>query len=162
MGALDELLSGIVADPGEETRWLVLADWLEEHDDPRRGELLRLHRRLVNTCCAPDAHPDRAAWQARLVQLLAAGVRPAAIEVLRHRRPSADLQPREALIVDTIRALYQEHRLTDELYRRAEAEFGRAGLVELVVLAGYYGLIGFVLNAFEADLPPGTTSAFPR
>ena len=70
MGTLDALLAGIVADPLEETRWLVLADWLEENDDPRRGELLRLHRRLLATCCEPGAHPERGAWQARVAELL--------------------------------------------------------------------------------------------
>ncbi len=72
----DALLAGIVADPLEETRWLVLADWLEEFDDPRRAELLRLHRRMLATCCEPDAHPERAAWQSRMTELLVAGVRP--------------------------------------------------------------------------------------
>jgi uncharacterized protein (TIGR02996 family) len=76
MNTLDALLAGIVADPLEETRWLVLADWLEEHDDPRRAELLRLHRKLLATCCEPDAHPDRAWWQDRVVELLGAGVAP--------------------------------------------------------------------------------------
>jgi len=76
MNTLDALLAGIVADPLEETRWLVLADWLEEFDDPRRAELLRLHQRLLATCCEPDAHPERADWQARTVELLSAGVRP--------------------------------------------------------------------------------------
>src|SRR5580704_4895531 len=72
---LDALLSGIVADPLEETRWLVVADYLEEND-PRRAELLRRHRRLLATCCEPDAHPERAEWQARVVGLLGAGVVP--------------------------------------------------------------------------------------
>src|SRR5262249_47960091 len=35
---------GIVANPLAEDRWLVLAGWLEEHDDTRRAELFRLHR----------------------------------------------------------------------------------------------------------------------
>jgi uncharacterized protein (TIGR02996 family) len=47
VNTLEALLSGIVAEPLEETRWLVLADWLEEHDDPRRAELLRLQRRVA-------------------------------------------------------------------------------------------------------------------
>jgi uncharacterized protein (TIGR02996 family) len=76
MNTQDALLAGIVADPMEETRWLVLADWLEEYDDPRRSELLRLHRRLLATCCEPEKHPERAVWQARIVELIAAGVRP--------------------------------------------------------------------------------------
>jgi uncharacterized protein (TIGR02996 family) len=73
---LEDLLLGIVSDPQDEDRYLVLADWLEEYDDPRRAELLRLHRRLLATCCEPDGHPERAAWQARIVELLAEGVRP--------------------------------------------------------------------------------------
>ena len=76
MGTLDALFAGIVAEPAEETRWLVLADWLEEHDDPRRAELLRLHRRLLGTCCEPEKHPERAGWLDRVVELLAAGVCP--------------------------------------------------------------------------------------
>jgi uncharacterized protein (TIGR02996 family) len=70
------LLQGIVDHPGDDGRWLILADWLDEHDDLRRAELLRLHRRLVATCCEPDRHPERAGWQARVVELLGAGVRP--------------------------------------------------------------------------------------
>jgi uncharacterized protein (TIGR02996 family) len=59
MNTLDGLLAGIVSDPLEDTRWLVLADWLEENDDPRQGELLRLHRRLLATCREPEKHSDR-------------------------------------------------------------------------------------------------------
>ena len=33
-------------------------------------------------------------------------------------------------------------------------------MVELVVLSGYYGLIGYVLNTFEADLPAGAKQPF--
>ena len=76
MTELDAMLAGIVTDPREEPRWLVLADWLEEYDDPRRSELLRLHRKMLATCCEPDAHPQRAEWQSRMVELLVAGARP--------------------------------------------------------------------------------------
>src|SRR5690349_22421924 len=73
---LDHLLQGIVEEPLAEDRWLVLADYLEEHDDPRRATLLRLHRRLLATCCEPERHPERGEWHARIVTLLAEGVRP--------------------------------------------------------------------------------------
>ena len=101
-------------------------------------------------------------WAAHEPLGLQEGVRPEAIEVLRHQRPSSGLEPREALIIDTVRALFRDHKIPDDLYKRAEAEFGRQGLVEIVVLAGYYGLIGFVLNAFEAELPEGVEPAFSR
>ncbi|MBI3455779.1 MAG: carboxymuconolactone decarboxylase family protein [Candidatus Rokubacteria bacterium] len=73
---------------------------------------------------------------------------------LRDRRPSDGLRPREAMIIDTARALYRTHRLDDAQYARAEAELGRPALVELVTLVGYYGMIAFVLNAFDVTLPP--------
>jgi uncharacterized protein (TIGR02996 family) len=73
---LEHLLQAVVDDPQDENRYLVLGDWLEERDDPRRAELLRLHRRLLATCCEPDEYPERAAWQARIVDLVGQGVRP--------------------------------------------------------------------------------------
>jgi uncharacterized protein (TIGR02996 family) len=73
---LEDLLGAVVEEPLAEDRWQVLADWLEEQDDPRRAELLRLPRRLLATCCEPERHPERSEWQARVVHLLAEGVRP--------------------------------------------------------------------------------------
>ena len=76
MTTLEGLLRGIIENPQTEDRWLVLADWLEENDDPRRAELLRLHRQLLATCCKPERHSKRAMWQARMVDLLHQGIRP--------------------------------------------------------------------------------------
>jgi uncharacterized protein (TIGR02996 family) len=65
-------LRAILAEPTDETTWLALADWLDEHDDPRRAELVRLQVLL--------RHEKR--WRARsrpekrAQELLAAGVRP--------------------------------------------------------------------------------------
>ena len=92
MNTLDALLSGIVADPLEETRWLVLADWLEENDDPRRraGRLRLAPRKLLATCCEPDAHPEKAGLAARMVELPHCGcgaVRAAAHARIAWRKP---------------------------------------------------------------------------
>jgi 4-carboxymuconolactone decarboxylase len=99
-------------------------------------------------------------WQAHEPLALKAGVRPEAIEVVRSRGPVSSLAAREQVIVDVVRALYREHRLSDSLYQRALAEFGREQLVELVTLAGQYGLLGYVLNGFEVDLPADAGPTF--
>ena len=99
-------------------------------------------------------------WVAHEPLGLKEGTRPEAIDVLRHGKSTEGLEPREALIIDTVRTIYREHKLSDEHYARAEAEFGRPGMVELVVLSGYYGMIGYVLNTFEADLPAGAPPTF--
>src|SRR5262245_26424416 len=132
------------------------------------GELLRFHSGL------PGADRELAIlaagrevealyeWAGHEPIALQEGTRPEAIEVVRENRPTDSLRPREAIIVGTVRALYRRHGLAAAEFARAEAEFGRQGLVELVTLAGYYGMVGAVLNAFEVDLPPGTTPAFRR
>src|SRR6266571_5317106 len=66
----------VVEEPMAEAFWSVVADWLEEHDDPRRAELLRLHRKLLATSSGPYEPRGRAALQASVVRLLAEGVRP--------------------------------------------------------------------------------------
>ena len=101
-------------------------------------------------------------WAAHEPLGVQAGVSKDAIEVLRHQKTTDTLEPREALIIDLVRELYRDHTITSDVYTLAERTFGRKGVIELVVLAGYYGLIGYVLNAFEAELPAGMTPAFTR
>lgn len=132
------------------------------------GEILRFHSRLSGAdrelAILAGGREVEAVyeWAAHEPIALKEGTRPEAIEVLRNQSPTTGLTPREALIIDTVRALYRQHRLSDEHFARLEAEFDRATLVELIVLPAYYGMIGFALNAFEVELPPGTTPAFPR
>jgi len=68
-------LDGIVKAGADLSPRLILADWLEEHNQPQEAELLRLHDALLATCCDPDEHPERVPRQMRLVELLAAGAR---------------------------------------------------------------------------------------
>jgi 4-carboxymuconolactone decarboxylase len=99
-------------------------------------------------------------WAAHEPIALREGTRPEAIAVVREGQATVGLRPREAVIVDTVRALYRARRLTAEEFARADAEFGRQGLIELVTLAGYYGMIAAVLNAFDVDLPAGLSAPF--
>jgi 4-carboxymuconolactone decarboxylase len=101
-------------------------------------------------------------WHAHEPIAREVGVSAEAIEALRNQQPTDGLPEREAIIIDTVRSLYRQHKIPNELYARADANLGRKGLVEMIVLAGYYGLVGFVLNGFEVDLPSGATPAFGR
>ena len=88
------------------------------------------------------------------------GTRPEAIEVVRTDGPLDELTARERLIVEVVRSLYRTRSLPTEVYARAEAELETAQLVELVTLAGFYGMIAFVLLGFEVDLPAGVPPPF--
>ena len=101
-------------------------------------------------------------WAAHEPVALREGTRTEAIAVVREDRPTHGLRPREAVIVDTVRAIYRARGLTADQFARADAELGRQGLIELVTLAGYYGMIAAILNVYEVDLPPGATPVFGR
>ena len=88
------------------------------------------------------------------------GVRPEAIDVVRSKGSTESLKPRERTIIELVRSLYRQHRIPDELFKAALDEFGRERLIELVVLAGHYGLLGFVLNGFEVDIPVTAGATF--
>jgi uncharacterized protein (TIGR02996 family) len=68
----DVLLAALHADPTDDMAWLVLADWLEENDDPRRAELLRTTRQLRGM----ERTPQRLALETRVQELLCEGVLP--------------------------------------------------------------------------------------
>jgi 4-carboxymuconolactone decarboxylase len=90
-----------------------------------------------------------------------AGVSEAAIEAIRTGETPALGDSREALAHDVTRALLREHRLTDDLYRRARTGFSESELVELVTIIGYYCQISLTLNAFEVPVPDTMTDPFP-
>lgn len=130
------------------------------------GDHLRNHGALTDAdrelaiCATVREGEARYAWQAHEGAGRRAGTRPEAIEILRSKGSSDALTPREKIIVDVVRSLAREHAIPDDLFQRALAELGQENLVELVALSGYYRLVGYVLNAFEVDLPANAAPTF--
>ena len=58
--------------------------------------------------------------------------------------------------------LHNTHQVSDATYAQAVAQFGEAGVAELVGLCGYYVAISMTLNTFDVDLPPGAELPFPK
>jgi uncharacterized protein (TIGR02996 family) len=74
----EQMLDVVAADPDDRTAWLALADSLEEHGQPLRAELSRLSLLLRSE----REVEDRAGKEARVRDLLAAGVRPCLPELV--------------------------------------------------------------------------------
>jgi 4-carboxymuconolactone decarboxylase len=51
-------------------------------------------------------------------------------------------------------------RVSDATYKRAVAELGELGAVELVGILGYYALISMTIVAFEVPVPDGEPEPF--
>lgn len=84
------------------------------------------------------------------------GVRQEAIDIIANRRGLEGLTEQEALVIRYGRDLLRDNRVSDGLFKAAQARFDDQGIVELTVLYGYYRMIACALNAFEVKAPEGS------
>ena len=138
-----------------------LAIWLHRVDFANRAQALGQYCRY-NSSLAPrlselailttariwDAKFE---WQAHLSPALAAGLNPTVIDSL-----SADEHPifaaeDEALVYEFTRELNINRGVSDELYERVFSILGKAGVVDLVGILGYYALISMTIKTFDID-----------
>lgn len=83
------------------------------------------------------------------------GLPEAVIEAIRTgKTPTLD-RPDLQLIYDVVTEYFATHRLSQATYGRALGLLGERGLVDLVGIVGYYGLVSITLNVFEVAVPEG-------
>lgn len=133
--------------------------WLQNPELARRGqglgEVLRFgtslspaQSELAILVCARHWNCGHV-WRSHARHALAAGIDEDTLGKLADGDVDAGLGDMERLVVEIATKLLATHRIEDGLYRRAIADLGEAGLVELVALVGYYGLVALTVNAFE-------------
>lgn len=62
-------------------------------------------------------------------------------------------RPSEAVVYDFARELINQQRVSNQRYQKAVELLGEAGVVELVILLGYYTLVSMSINVFEVSVP---------
>ena len=67
------------------------------------------------------------------------------------------LTPADQAAARVARQLTQERQGDDITYTSAQRIFGDRGMVEIVLLVGYYQTVCGVLNSFRVPVPPQTT-----
>ena len=82
------------------------------------------------------------------------------IESVKVEIPPDFSNPTEAVVYNFARELLDQHRVSDHLYDEAVVLLGEAGIVELVILLGYYTLVSMTLNVFEVPVPAGEAVPF--
>ena len=75
------------------------------------------------------------------------------INAIRERRAPQGLAPEDALIVQFTLELLRQHRITDATYQAVQHRLGDAGVIDLLILIGYYGSLSHTLSALEV-MPP--------
>ena len=100
-------------------------------------------------------------WVAHEGVALKEGVPAATIDAIRHRKPTTGLDPADALIIELGRQLWRDHKVTPEMFARAQAKFGPNRLVELVMLMGNYAGTAALLSLVDMQLHKGMDPLLP-
>jgi 4-carboxymuconolactone decarboxylase len=99
-------------------------------------------------------------WQAHAPAGLAAGLDADVLEAIRTGREPAFEREDEAAVHALCRELLQERRMSEPTFAHARKLLGVQGVVDLVGIVGYYGLICMTIVGFEVALPDGVADPF--
>jgi 4-carboxymuconolactone decarboxylase len=82
-----------------------------------------------------------------------AGIVPEIVAAIRDGRRPARMSEDETIVYDFTTELQDTRRVSDTTYARAEARFGKAGIVDLTAISGYYTLLAMELNTARYPIP---------
>jgi 4-carboxymuconolactone decarboxylase len=105
-------------------------------------------------------HDQPYEWSLHEMEAIAVGLDPATIDVVRHRRPLANLPERERVIIQLGREI-GTHTVSSATYARALKILGKSDLVDVVDLMATYSATAARLTAFNQHMPPGWKQFLP-
>ncbi len=94
-------------------------------------------------------------WYAHKRLALQAGLNPAIVDALAAGRRPPAMQADEETLYNFADELLRTKQVTDATFSAARDKLGERGVVDLVGVVGYYGLVSMVLNVDRYPLPPG-------
>jgi 4-carboxymuconolactone decarboxylase len=100
-------------------------------------------------------------WAIHQPLAAAAGVAPLTIAALAEARRPEMMPDDEAATHDFLTELAQNRCVSDTTYAHVLRLFGEAGLLDLVAVAGYYALLGIIMNTARTPPPAGDVPRLP-
>ena len=100
-------------------------------------------------------------WAAHARIAREAGLADEVIDAIALRARPAHLEPDEALLLDFSDETVWLGAPSDASYDAAVARWGRATVLDLLAVCGYYSMLAFVLNAARLPLPAGASPLPP-
>ena len=101
-------------------------------------------------------------WAMNQPQARSAGLGEDIINAIRERRAPEGLAPEDASIVQFTLELLRQHRIADATFQAVQHRLGDAGVIDLLLLIGYYYSLAHTLGALEVGPPPGVPSTLSR
>ncbi|MDO9440471.1 MAG: carboxymuconolactone decarboxylase family protein [Beijerinckiaceae bacterium] len=100
-------------------------------------------------------------WHIHSAIGLKAGIDAGVIEDLRVGRRPSNMSAEQTAIYDLSTELMRDRKVSDDTYARALSLFGEKGIIDLVAINGYYGLLAMAMNTARMALPEGATPLPP-
>ena len=132
------------------------------------GEYLRfkcrLDRRIAEmaTLIAAREWTQVYEWSAHHPLALKAGLKPEIADAIAEGRRPQGMAEDEEIVYDLLNETFRNKSVSDATYDRAVKKFGEPDVVDLVAIAGYYALLGMLMNVARTELPEGKEPGMPH
>jgi len=100
-------------------------------------------------------------WSAHEPAGLRAGLEQPVIDVVNYDRDVKGLGEKDATLIQFMRTLMREHKVSSELWGKMMTDFGRQRTIEILALMGDYFTVGTMMNAVDQHLPPTRQPLMP-
>jgi len=101
-------------------------------------------------------------WTFHEQAALREGAPQATVDAIKHGRPVAGLDAKDALIIRYGREILRDHRLSAATWAEAETRFTQQGALEIAAIMGDYLLAAVLLHAVDQRLPADTKPLMPE
>jgi 4-carboxymuconolactone decarboxylase len=100
-------------------------------------------------------------WHAHYTLALKAGLDVKIIDDIAAGRRPENMREDEAALYDLATALYRDKKVTDAVYKAAVDKFGERGVMDIIGIIGYYGLVSMTLITMQAGAPDNSVTPLP-
>ena len=89
------------------------------------------------------------------------GLAKSTIEAIAEGRRPEGMKEDEAAIYDFCTQLHRNRNVDDAAFNRVKALFGEQGVIDLVIVSGYYVAVSMTLNVAQVPVPDGSVPLKP-
>lgn len=94
-------------------------------------------------------------WYAHEPMAIEAGLDPAiAAAIAKGKRPTR-MKADERVVYDFCTELLRKRRVSDATFEATRRKFGDQGVIDLIGISGYYGVVSMTLNVAQVPIPKG-------
>ena len=100
-------------------------------------------------------------WTAHEPAAQKAGLQQEIIDIVKNRSALTKLAEKDAVVVQLGREAFGKHKVSSDTFARAEKQFGRQALVNIVALMGDYAATTLLLDVADQHVRPKDTPLLP-